>query len=31
VKAIPPGGVFESVEELDAYLDEMQRKVREGT
>jgi anti-anti-sigma factor len=30
VKAIPPGGVFRSVAELDAYLDEMQRKVREG-
>jgi anti-anti-sigma factor len=28
VKAIPAGGVFRSVEELDAYLDEMQRKVR---
>src|SRR6185436_14969130 len=31
VKAIPPGGVFESVAELDAYLDHMQRKVREQT
>ena len=31
VKAIPPGGVFESVEELDAYLDDMQRQVRERT
>ena len=30
VKAIPPGGLFRSVAELDAYLDEMQRKVREG-
>lgn len=30
VKAIPPGGIFRSVAELDAYLDEMQRKVREG-
>lgn len=30
VKAIPPGGVFKSIAELDAYLDEMQRKVREG-
>ena len=30
VKAIPAGGVFKSVAELDAYLDEMQRKVREG-
>jgi anti-anti-sigma factor len=28
VKAIPEGGVFRNVEELDAYLDEMQRKVR---
>ncbi|HEU5138090.1 MAG TPA: STAS domain-containing protein [Steroidobacteraceae bacterium] len=28
VKAIP-GGVFRNVTELDAYLDEMQRKVRE--
>ena len=31
VKAIPPGGVFESVAELDEYLDAMQRKVREQT
>ena len=30
VKAIPAGGVFKSVAELDAYLDDMQRKVREG-
>jgi anti-anti-sigma factor len=30
VKAIPPGGVFKNVAELDAYLDEMQRQVREG-
>jgi anti-anti-sigma factor len=30
VHAIPPGGIFESVEELDAYLDEMQRRVRAG-
>jgi anti-sigma B factor antagonist len=30
VKAIPPGGLFKSVAELDAYLDDMQRKVREG-
>jgi len=30
VKAIPAGGIFKSVAELDAYLDEMQRKVREG-
>jgi len=29
VKAIP-GGIFTSVAELDAYLDEMQRQVREG-
>src|SRR5689334_14758460 len=30
VKAVPPGGVFRNVAELDAYLDEMQRQVREG-
>jgi len=30
VKAIPPGGVFKDVAELDAYLDQMQRKMREG-
>jgi hypothetical protein len=30
VKAIPPGGLFNSVAELDEYLDEMQRKVRDG-
>ena len=30
VKAIPEGGIFGSVEELDAYLDEMQRQVRDG-
>jgi anti-anti-sigma factor len=30
VKAIPPGGLFRSFAELDEYLDEMQRKVREG-
>jgi len=30
VKAMPPGGIFSSVAELDAYLDDMQRKVREG-
>ena len=29
VQAIPPGGVFASVEELDAYLDLMQRRVRD--
>lgn len=28
VKAIPAGGVFKNVAELDAYLDEIQRKVR---
>ena len=31
VKAIPPGGVFASVAELDAYLDHMQRQVRDQT
>jgi len=30
VKAIPSTGVFASVAELDAYLDAMQRKVRDG-
>jgi len=30
VKAIPPGGIFSSVAELDAYLDDIQRNVREG-
>jgi len=30
VKAIPSGGIFASVAELDAYLDEMQRQVRDG-
>lgn len=30
VKAIPPGGLFKSIAELDEYLDEMQRKVRDG-
>jgi anti-anti-sigma factor len=30
VKAIPTSAVFASVEELDAYLDAMQRKVRKG-
>lgn len=29
VKAIPPGGVFSSVAELDAYLDDIQRQMRE--
>lgn len=27
VKAMPRGGIFASIEELDAYLDEMQQKV----
>jgi anti-anti-sigma factor len=30
VKAFPPGGIFSSTAELDEYLDEIQRKVREG-
>jgi anti-anti-sigma factor len=30
VKAIPPGGIFSSVAELDAYLDDIQRHVRDG-
>jgi anti-anti-sigma factor len=30
VKAMPPGRIFASVEELDAYLDAMQRRVRDG-
>lgn len=30
VKAMPPGGIFSSIAELDSYLDDMQRKVREG-
>jgi len=29
VKAIPPGGIFSSVAELDAYLDDIQRHVRD--
>lgn len=29
VKAIPVGGIFASVAELDAYLDDIQRQVRE--
>jgi len=29
VKAIPPGGLFSSIAELDAYLDDMQRQVRD--
>jgi anti-anti-sigma factor len=29
VKAIPAGGLFRNVAELDEYLDEMQRQVRE--
>lgn len=28
VKAMPPGGIFSSTAELDAYLDDMQSKVR---
>lgn len=31
VKAIPPGQIFQSVKELDTYLAEMQRQVREGS
>jgi anti-anti-sigma factor len=30
VKAIPPGGVFASVAELDGYLDDIQKKMRDG-
>jgi anti-anti-sigma factor len=30
VKAIPQGGIFKDVAELDEYLDAMQRKVRDG-
>lgn len=30
VKAIPAGGIFKDVAELDAYLDDIQRKIREG-
>jgi anti-anti-sigma factor len=30
VKALPAGNIFASVAELDAYLDAMQKKVREG-
>lgn len=29
VKALPPGQIFASVAEMDEYLDEMQRQVRE--
>ena len=29
VKAFPKGGVFNNVEELDAYLDDIQKKMRE--
>ena len=29
VKAVPAGGIFKDVAELDAYLDEIQRQVRE--
>ena len=28
VKAVPQGGIFESVAELDAYLDDIQRQMR---
>ena len=31
VKAIPSAGIFGSVAELDAYLDDIQRQVREGS
>jgi len=30
VKAIPAGGIFKDVAELDEYLDEIQRQVRDG-
>jgi anti-anti-sigma regulatory factor len=30
VKAIPSGGIFANVAELDAYLDAIQQKVRDG-
>src|SRR5688500_14611725 len=30
VKAIPSGGIFSSIAELDAYLDDIQRQAREG-
>ena len=30
VKAIPPGGIFASTAELDAYLDAIQQQVRDG-
>jgi anti-anti-sigma factor len=30
IKAVPSLSIFESVEELDRYLDAMQKKVREG-
>lgn len=30
VKAIPHGGIFKDVAELDEYLDAMQKKVRDG-
>ncbi len=29
VKAMPPGGIFSSIAELDAYLDDIQRQMRE--
>lgn len=30
LKAIPRGGIFSSIAELDAYLDDIQRQVRDG-
>src|SRR5689334_2284939 len=30
VKAMPPGGIFASIAELDAYLDDIQRQMRQG-
>jgi len=30
VKAMPPGGIFASVAEMDAYLDDIQRQMRKG-
>ena len=29
VKAVPAGGIFKDIAELDAYLDEIQRQVRD--
>lgn len=31
VKAMPPGGIFASIAELDAYLDDIQARVRNQT